>query len=205
MSFARYRRDGVVAVIELNHPPLNSLSHELRSAITAAVDRAVADNAVKAIVLIGNDRAFSSGADIREFETPKALAEPNLDSLNSVIESCSKPVVAAIGGACMGGGLELALSCHFRVALTNAKIAFPEVKLGLCPGAGGTQRFPRLVGLELAANLIASGTVVPAKVFKGTRLFDELVSDKLLEAAVTFATRTRPRQAHDCARARSQG
>ncbi|MEZ5473557.1 MAG: 3-hydroxyacyl-CoA dehydrogenase NAD-binding domain-containing protein [Steroidobacteraceae bacterium] len=189
MSFARYRRDGVVAVVELNHPPLNALSHELRTAIAAAVDKAVADEAVKAIVLIGNDRAFSSGADIREFETPKALAEPNLDSLNSVVEGCPKPVVAAIAGACMGGGLELALSCHFRVTLGDAKIAFPEVKLGLVPGAGGTQRFPRLVGLELAANLIASGNTVPAKMLKGTRLFDEIVTDDLLPAAIAFAKR----------------
>jgi len=189
VSFTRYRRDGVVAVIELNNPPLNPLSHELRSAITAAVDRAASDDAVKAIVLIGNERAFSSGADIKEFETPKALAEPNLDSLNHVIESCPKPVVAAISGACMGGGLELALSCHFRVALANAKIAFPEVKLGICPGAGGTQRFPRLAGLELAANLIASGTVVPAKALKGTRVFDEVANDGLPEAALAFANK----------------
>lgn len=187
MTLANYRRNGAVAVITLANPPLNSLAHELRLAIVAGLDRANADRNVRAIVLIGSERAFSSGADIKEFDTPKVSAEPTLHTVIAAVEACHKPVIAAISGACMGGGLELALGCHFRIATADAKIAFPEVKLGLVPGAGGTQRFPRLVGLEPAVNLIASGSAVPASMFKGTELFDEIVSGELRGAAVAFA------------------
>ena len=102
----------------------------------------------RVVVIIGNERAFSSGADIKEFAGNAFYAEPFLPAVVDIVEAAHKPVIAAISGACMGGGLELALGCHYRVALADAKIAFPEVKLGLIPGAGGTQRFPRLVGLE---------------------------------------------------------
>ena len=127
---------------------------------------------VRAVVIIGNERAFSSGADIKEFAGGAFYADPFLPAVVDIVEAASKPVIAAIGGACMGGGLELALGCHYRVARADAKIAFPEVKLGLIPGAGGTQRFPRLVGLEAALNMIVSGATVPASTFKGTALFD---------------------------------
>ncbi|MEO8061966.1 MAG: 3-hydroxyacyl-CoA dehydrogenase NAD-binding domain-containing protein [Pseudomonadota bacterium] len=178
-----------VAWLAMNNPPLNALSHELRSGIVAAIDRATADSKVRAIVLIGNERAFSSGADIKEFAGGAFYAEPFLPAVVDAVEASPKPVIAAIGGACMGGGLELALGCHYRVALADAKIAFPEVKLGLIPGAGGTQRFPRLVGLETAVNLMVSGSVVPASMFKGSALFDLLVTEKLREAAREFALR----------------
>ena len=124
------------------------------------------------MVIIGNERAFSSGADIKEFAGGAFYADPFLPAVVDIVEGASKPVIAAIGGACMGGGLELALGCHYRVARADAKIAFPEVKLGLIPGAGGTQRFPRLVGLEAALNMIVSGATVPASTFKGSALFD---------------------------------
>ncbi len=182
-----YELHGNVAVITLNNPPVNGLSHALRSRIVAGIDAAAEDARVQAIVLIGSERAFSGGADIREFNTPAAFAEPNLHTAIAVVESSEKPVIAAIGGACMGGGLELALGCNFRVALADAQIALPEVKLGILPGAGGTQRLPRVIGAEAALNMIVSGEPVPADKLKPTALFDEIVSGNLLEAALVFA------------------
>jgi 3-hydroxyacyl-CoA dehydrogenase len=178
--------DGV-AVITLDNPPLNGLNHELRDGLVAGIDRASADAGVKAVIVIGAGRAFSSGADIREFNTPKSTAEPTLRSVIRVVESNAKPVIAAIGGICMGGGLELALGCHFRVASPGAKIALPEVKLGLVPGAGGTQRLPRAIGVEAALNMIVSGATVSSEQFKGTRLIDEIVDGELLQGALAFA------------------
>ena len=187
MTSVSIKIDQGIAWLAMNNPPLNALSHGLRSGIVAAIDRAVADRKVRAIVLIGNDRAFSSGADIKEFAGGAFYAEPFLPTVVDAVEASPKPVIAAIGGACMGGGLELALGCHYRVALADAKIAFPEVKLGLIPGAGGTQRFPRLVGLETAVNLMVSGSVIPASMLKGSPLFDVVVTEKLREAARAFA------------------
>ena len=187
MSSTTYALSGGTAVITLNNPPVNGLSLELRSSILADFDKAIADDAVKAIVLIGSDKAFSGGADIKEFGSSKAFAEPNLPSLIAILENSKKPLIAAIGGSCMGGGLELALAAHFRIATATAQIALPEVKLGLLPGAGGTQRLPRLIGVEYAANMIAKGDPVPAAMFKGTPLFDEIVDGDLLEKALAFA------------------
>ena len=137
---AQYQVHGDIAVITLNNPPVNGLGHATRLGITAGMAKANADKAVKAIVLTGAGGAFSGGADIKEFGSPKALQEPNLLSVIGVIENSSKPVVAAIHTVAMGGGLELALGCHYRIAAPGASIALPEVKLGLIPGAGGTQR-----------------------------------------------------------------
>ncbi len=170
-----------MALITLDNPPLNGLNHELRAGLVAGIDRASVDAGVKAVIIIGAGRAFSSGADIREFNTPKSTAEPTLRSVIRVVEANAKPVIAAIGGICMGGGLELALGCHFRVALPGAKIALPEVKLGLLPGAGGTQRLPRAIGVEAALNMIVSGAQVSSEQFKGTRLIDEIIEGTLLE------------------------
>jgi 3-hydroxyacyl-CoA dehydrogenase len=142
---------------------------------------------VRAIVLAGAGRMFSGGADIREFNTPKAHFEPTLHTLIRMAEGSDKPVIAAIEGGCMGGGLELALACHFRVAAPAAPIALPEVKLGLLPGAGGTQRLPRAIGVEAALNMIVSGASVPAAQFKGTALFDELVDGDFLAGTLAFA------------------
>jgi 3-hydroxyacyl-CoA dehydrogenase len=187
MSATRYTTQRAVAVITLQNPPVNGLGHELRSGIVEGLDRAVADPAVKAVVLVGAGRAFSGGADIREFNTPKASAEPVLGTVIRAIEASPKPVVAAIHGVAMGGGLELALACHHRVALPGAQIALPEVKLGLLPGAGGTQRLPRLLGLELALSLIVSGESVWSGQLEASPLFDELIEGDLVSGAVAFA------------------
>jgi 3-hydroxyacyl-CoA dehydrogenase len=183
----KYTVEKGIAWLAMNNPPLNALSHELRKSIVAGIDRAVADAKVSAIVLIGNERAFSSGADIKEFSGGAFYAEPFLPAVCDALEAATKPVVAAIHGACMGGGLEVALGCHYRVALSDSKISFPEVKLGLIPGAGGTQRFPRLVGLEAAVNMIVSGATMPAAAFKGTALFDVIVDGKEPDALRTAA------------------
>ncbi len=187
MTVVRYKVDKGIAWLAMNNPPLNALSHGLRTGIVDALDRSLADAKVRAVVLLGNERAFSSGADIKEFAGGTFYAAPFLPVVVDILEGASKPVIAAISGACMGGGLELALGCHYRVALADAKIAFPEVKLGLIPGAGGTQRFPRLVGLETAVNMIVSGATVPAGIFKGTALFDVIAKDSLERAAREFA------------------
>jgi 3-hydroxyacyl-CoA dehydrogenase len=181
-------RNGV-AVLTLESPPVNSLGHGLRTAMVDALERANADLGVGAIVLIGSGAGFSGGADIREFGTPKAAAYPNLLTVLREIEGSAKPVVAAIGGVCMGGGLELALACHYRVGVLGAKIALPEVKLGLLPGAGGTQRLPRLLGVETALNLIVSGATVASEKLRDTPLFDAFGDGELLETAVSFARR----------------
>jgi 3-hydroxyacyl-CoA dehydrogenase len=194
MSAARYGTRGAVAVVTLENPPVNGLGHELRTAIVDALDRANADPAVKAVVLVGAGKAFSGGADIKEFNSPKALAEPTLHTVIRAVEQSEKPVVAAIHGVAMGGGLELALGCHYRVAAPGAQIALPEVKLGILPGAGGTQRLPRVVGLETALELIVSGASVPSEKLRQTALFDELVEGELVEGAVAFAARVADRR-----------
>jgi 3-hydroxyacyl-CoA dehydrogenase len=178
-----------IAILKFDNPPVNSLGHDLRQAIVEGVERANADSGVDAIILIGSGAGFSGGADIREFGTPKVLAQPQLLTVISTVEDSAKPVIAAIGGVCMGGGLELALGCHYRVGAAGAKIALPEVKLGLLPGAGGTQRLPRLVGAETALNMIVSGAIVPSERLRNTPLFDEFAEGDLLEAATTFARR----------------
>ena len=187
MSTAHYDVNGDIAVIRLDNPPVNGLGHALRQGIVAGIKQAEEDSNVNAVVIIGSDRAFSGGADITEFGTPKATAEPNLTTVINFLETASKPVVAAISGACMGGGLELALGCHYRIAKPDAQIALPEVKLGILPGAGGTQRLPRVIGAEHALNMIVSGAIMPAKQFKGSALFDDIVEGDLLESAQAFA------------------
>ena len=187
MSVTRYELHGDVAVITLDNPPVNGLGHALRRGVSQGVARAQDDAAVRCIVLMGTANGFSGGADLREFGTPLASAAPNLRALISELEGSRKPVIAAISGLAMGGGLELALGCHYRVAAPGARIALPEVKLGLLPGAGGTQRLPRLVGLEVALNLIVSGNSVASQELAGTRLFDRMVDGELLAGALAFA------------------
>jgi 3-hydroxyacyl-CoA dehydrogenase len=189
MSSATFELHGQSAVLTMNNPPVNGLGFDLRREIVEGLARAEADANVKALVLIGSPRAFSGGADIREFGSPKSTAEPSLNTVIHALESAGKPVVAAIGGACMGGGLELAMACHYRVAAKGAQIALPEVKLGLMPGAGGTQRLPRLIGAEAALNMIVSGEVVPSEKLAGSALFDEMIEGDLLEGALAFAAK----------------
>jgi 3-hydroxyacyl-CoA dehydrogenase len=187
---ASYETRGSVAVITMNNPPVNGLGHDTRRAIADGVNKANADAAVKAVVITGAGKAFSGGADIREFGSPKALAEPNLPSLILLLEASPKPVVAAIHSVCMGGGLELALGCHYRVAAPGTQVALPEVKLGLVPGAGGTQRLPRVVGVETALNMIVSGEPVKSEMLAampGQKLFDKIIEGDLMSGALAFA------------------
>jgi len=186
---AEYQVHGAVAVITLNNPPVNGLGHATRSAIVAGIRQAQNDDAVKAIVLTGAGKAFSGGADIKEFNSPKASAEPTLHTVINAVENATKPVVAAIHTVCMGGGLELALGCHYRVASPGAQIALPEVKLGILPGAGGTQRLPRVLGLEMALNMIVSGSAVPSEKLAKTALFNEMIEGDLLAGALAFANK----------------
>jgi 3-hydroxyacyl-CoA dehydrogenase len=180
-----------VAVITLNNPPVNGLGLATRTAAVEGLNRAASDPAVKAVVVTGAGKAFSGGADIREFNSPKALTEPTLHTLIRTVENSEKPVVAAIHTVCMGGGLELALGANYRVALPGAQIALPEVKLGLLPGAGGTQRLPRVLGVETALNMIVTGTPVLSEKLAGTLLFDELLpaGSDVVAGAVAFARR----------------
>ena len=189
---ARYETRGNVAVITLDNPPVNGLGYDTRTGVAAGVEQAIADPAVVALVVTGAGRAFSGGADIKEFGSPKAIAEPNLLSLIRLLEDCPKPVVAAINGTCMGGGLELALGCHWRVAAAGVDVALPEVKIGLIPGAGGTQRLPRVLGVETALNIIVSGDPVKSDVLAslpGQKLFDQIVpaGQGVVDAAVALA------------------
>ena len=181
---------GSVAVITLDNPPVNGLGYDTRRAFAAHVQAADADPAVTAIVITGAGKAFSGGADIKEFGSPKAIAEPNLLSLIRLLENCSKPTIAAIHSVCMGGGLELSLGCHYRVAAPGASIALPEVKIGLVPGAGGTQRLPRALGVETALNMIVSGDPVKSEVLAqvpGQKLIDRMIDGDLLAGALAFA------------------
>src|ERR1700744_659175 len=178
--------DGV-AVITLNNPPVNGLGLSTRTGIIDGIERAQNDPAVQAIVLTGAGKAFSGGADITEFNTPKATQEPTLGTVIKVVEGSAKPVIAAIHSVAMGGGLELALGAHYRIAAPGAQIALPEVKLGLLPGASGTQRLPRAIGLGAALNMIVSGAPVMSETLAGTALFDEVVDGDLLAAALGFA------------------
>ncbi|MBB1062131.1 3-hydroxyacyl-CoA dehydrogenase NAD-binding domain-containing protein [Marilutibacter spongiae] len=178
-------RDGI-AILTLHNPPVNGLGIATRRGLVESLDRACADDAVKGIVVTGGARAFSGGADIREFNKPEASQEPTLPTVIEAFEGSAKPVVAAIEGMALGGGLELALGMHHRVAAGNAQIGLPEVKLGLLPGAGGTQRFPRAVGLETAVNMIVSGTLVPAAKLASTRLFDKVHEEGVVDAAIAL-------------------
>ncbi len=186
----RYEVRDSVAILTLDNAPVNGLSHAVRLAYADGLEKANADANVKAIVVTGAGKAFSGGADIKEFGSPKAMAEPNLGSIIRMTEMSNKPVVAAIHTTCMGGGLELALGCHYRVVSPGANIALPEVKLGLIPGAGGTVRLPRVLGVEAATSMIVSGEPVPSDMLAmapGQKLFDKLVQGDLLAGAIAFA------------------
>ena len=187
-----YEVHGTVAVITLNNPPVNGLGHATRVSITDNLQKANNDAAIKSVVITGAGTAFSGGADIKEFGSPKALAEPNLLSVILAIENSAKPVVAAVHSVCMGGGLELALGCHYRIAAPGCAVALPEVKLGLIPGAGGTQRLPRVLGVEPALNMIVSGEPVKSELLAqipGQTLFNKMAAsaESLAAEALAFA------------------
>ena len=177
---------GKVSVITLDSPPVNALSAGVRDGLFEGFRQAIADPATEAIVLICAGRTFIAGADISEFGGQRKGA--NFQEVQAMIEGASKPVVAAIHGTALGGGLETALTCHYRVAVPSAKCGLPEVNLGLLPGAGGTQRLPRIVGVEKALEMMTSGTHVPAKECLAMGLVDELVEEgRLREGAIAFA------------------
>ena len=199
---AQYQVHGDVAVITLNNPPVNGLGLSTRQGVVAGLEQAEADAAVKAIVITGAGKAFSGGADIKEFGSPKAIQEPNLLSVIRALENTSKPVVAAVHSVCMGGGLELALGAHYRIAAPGCSVALPEVKLGLIPGAGGTQRLPRVLGVEAALNMIVSGEPVKSEMLAqlpGQKLFDKLAAspETLAEEALALAREVAAKHAAD--------
>ena len=181
-------KEGGIAVVTLNSPPVNALSAPVREGINNGIKQAIDDPEVQAIVLICDGRTFIAGADITEFG--KAPKGPSLFDAQAMIENAPKPVIAAIHGTALGGGLEVALTCHYRVAVPSAKCGLPEVNLGLLPGAGGTQRLPRIVGAEKALEMVTSGQHVGAKKCLEMGLVDELAEEgKLREGAIAFANK----------------
>ncbi|GAB2960491.1 3-hydroxyacyl-CoA dehydrogenase NAD-binding domain-containing protein [Amycolatopsis acidiphila] len=188
---ARYSVSGRIAIIRIDNPPINSLGHATREGVVRKLRRAIDSADIEAIVLTGREGFFSAGADISEFGTPKSAADPVLGSVIAALEEADKPIVAAIDGNCLGGGLELALGAHYRIATSASKIGLPEVNLGLVPGAGGTQRLPRVVGAEVAADIIIGGrprTAGDLVGIEGQRLLDRVVDTDLVRAATDFAT-----------------
>ncbi|ESO94639.1 hypothetical protein LOTGIDRAFT_202473 [Lottia gigantea] len=187
---AEYKEIDSVAVIELKNPPANALSKALVTGLNNGVKRAIDNPRIKSIVLIGNGQHFSAGADITEFPRVADVTSKqgvSLLTVGDVIESCNKPVVSAIHGVCFGGGLEIALFSHYRLAVQSAKLGFPEVSLGILPGANGTQRLPRVVGFEVAMDMIVSGKPVSAPQALQYGILDKIVDGDLLTAAVQFA------------------
>jgi 3-hydroxyacyl-CoA dehydrogenase len=181
------RREGGIAIVTADNPPVNALKHEVRAGLVEALSRARDDDAVEAVVINCAGRTFFAGADITEFGKPPQA--PGLAEVIVAIEAMPKPVVAALHGTALGGGFELALACHFRIAAATARVGLPEVKLGLLPGAGGTQRLPRLIGPEKALKMIVTGDPVGAAEALADGIVDELAQGDLTEAATAFARR----------------
>ena len=181
------QRDGEIAVVTVDNPPVNALKHEVRAGLAEALQQTRGDGAIKAVVIACAGRTFFAGADITEFGKPPQ--PPSLHEVIAAIEAMPKPVVAALHGTAFGGGFELALACHFRVAVPAARVGLPEVKLGLLPGAGGTQRLPRLVGPEKALRMIVTGDPIGAPEASAVGTIDEIVEGELAAAAIAFARR----------------
>jgi 3-hydroxyacyl-CoA dehydrogenase len=186
VSAVKYRLDGSVAVVEIDNPPVNATSIEVREGLAEALKDAAADPAVEGLVLAGSRGMFIAGADINEIASGAALKFPTLRDLQVQMEAVPKPIVAAIEGVALGGGFELALTCHWRVAAASAKVGLPEVKLGLLPGAGGTQRFTRLAGPAAALDAITSGAPIPAPRAVELGLIDAIAEDDLMEEAIVL-------------------
>ncbi len=194
-SWSGFEKDGEIGVITVDNPPVNAMSPGVPEGIVAALDKGNADPAVKAMVLIGAGRSFIAGADIRQFGKGPSTPPTGRRHYN-VMDEGDKPVVAAIHGYALGGGLETALACHYRVAVPSARVGLPEVQIGILPGAGGTQRLPRLIGPKAALDMIVTGRHVPAEEAHKLGIIDELAPEgQLKEAAIAFARRvadTRP-------------
>ncbi|MWV26710.1 3-hydroxyacyl-CoA dehydrogenase NAD-binding domain-containing protein [Aurantiacibacter rhizosphaerae] len=195
MSKITTQREGEVFVITLNNPPVNAFSTEVRNAMAAAVEEAAGDDSVKAVVIRAEGRMFSGGADITEFG--KQPVHPTLPELIDSIEDLAKPVVVALNGTALGGGCEIALGCNYRIGIPATKIGLPEVKIGILPGAGGTQRLPRVVGVEEALPIIVTGNPIPAKKAEAIGLLDKIVAPETLrDEAIAFAREVAARSEH---------
>ncbi len=194
-------KDGDIAVVTINNPPVNALSPGVPEGILESVQAAEKDDSVKGIVLIGGGRTFIAGADIKEFgkiTAGKKERGVGFNEILKVVEDCSKPIVAAVHGTAFGGGLETAMACHYRVAVPSAKVGQPEVKLGIIPGAGGTQRLPRLAGAAVAAEMCAFGNPISAAQAFETGIVDKVIEGDLLAGAVAFARQqSGPRKTRD--------
>jgi 3-hydroxyacyl-CoA dehydrogenase len=199
MTTDNYSLHGGVAILTLNNPPVNAMGHAARQELAAHLDAAWRDPAVKAIVIIGAGKLFCGGADVKAFNTPASRAEPSSRTIVKSIEASQKPVIAAIHGSALGLGLEFAMGCHYRIAQRGAKLGLPEVKLGLLPGGGGTQRLPRLAGVEAAVRMITQGEPVTADEALAMGLVDEVAAGELLPAALAFAERVAQRSDHPVA------
>ena len=189
MTLVRYEVSDDVAVITVDNPPVNALSPGVPGGIIDGLRQANSDSSISAVVLIGEGRGFIAGADIRYFSKPWPEGEPRLGGVIDGIETSSKPVVAAIHGHALGGGLELAMCCHYRVIVPQTRVGQPEVKLGIPPGAGGTQRLPRLAGVKAALDMIVSGDPVTAEQSVSLGICDQLIEKDLLEGALEFASK----------------
>lgn len=187
MADVGYTRHGDIAVLTIDNAPVNALSSVVRRRLAAALDDALADPEIAAVVIRGAGPMFSGGADIREFNTAAAVAEPRLPDLCNRLEAAAKAVVAALHCTAAGGGLELALGCHYRIADPNGRLGLPEVKIGLVPGSGGTQRLPRVAGVEAALDMITSGTLISCALAHDHGIVDRLADGDLTEQAVAFA------------------
>jgi 3-hydroxyacyl-CoA dehydrogenase len=181
----KFERRGEVGIIWINNPPVNAIAVGVRAAIIDGVAKLALDAEIKAGILACEGRTFMAGADIKEFDKP--LLSPDLHEVVDALERCAKPIVAAIHGTALGGGFEVALACHYRVAIASARVGLPEVKLGLLPGAGGTQRLPRLIGVEAALRIIVTGDPVPAAQAIQAGMIDKLIEGDLIEGAVAYA------------------
>ena len=186
-DLVEFSKRGAIGVITVNNPPVNALAAGVRDGLLACMQQGQADAGVKAMILIGGGRTMIAGADIKEFGDFDKAGGASLHDVNAAYENSSKPIVAAIHGTALGGGLEICLACHYRVAVPSAQVGLPEVKLGLLPGAGGTQRIPRLVGVETALDMIARGRFVAAPKAKDLGIIDDIVDGDLLDGAVAFA------------------
>jgi 3-hydroxyacyl-CoA dehydrogenase len=185
MAYSVCKKTGI-GLIKFNNPPVNSLGHTLRVAISAGIDMAKKDK-VPAFVLVGDGKNFSAGADIAEFATGGHTLKPSLNEMIHVMDTCPIPIVAGIDGVALGGGLETALGAHWRIAGKSAKLGLPEVHLGILPGAGGTQRLPRLTGVAAATDIIISGRHFGANEALKLGVVDEITTDPILDAAINFA------------------
>ena len=195
MSVITTRRDGEVLVVTSNNPPVNALGQAVRAGLADAMAEAAADDGIKAVVICCEGRTFFAGADITEFGKPPV--GPSLPEVIDTIEASDKPVVAAIHGTALGGGLEVALGCHYRIAVASAKLGLPEVKLGILPGAGGTQRLPRVVGVAEALPMIVTGNPIPAAKAEKIGLVDKMVAeDGLAASGVAYAREVIGRDSH---------